>query len=112
MPTVNIFTADEFRRQAKRLMKKYKSLPDDLVELQRQLLENPFSDIDMGGGKRKIRMKVTSKHKGKSGGFRVITYNVVQTKDAIFVYLITIYDKSEFDSVSDRYIDQIIRGLE
>ncbi len=112
MLNVSIIPSDEFRRQAKRLLKKYKTLSDDLTELQRKLLANPFVGTDLGGGKRKIRLKVSSKNKGKSGGFRVITFNVVQIEDLVFVYLITLYDKSEYASVSDRYVNQIIKGLD
>ena len=32
---------------------------------------------DLGNGVRKIRMAVKSKGKGKSGGMRVITFNVI-----------------------------------
>lgn len=55
MPKVSIIPSDEFRRQANRLQKKHKTLADDLVELQRMLLANPFIGTDLGGGKRKIR---------------------------------------------------------
>ena len=41
MPKVEIFPSDEFRRQAKRLLKKHKTLLDDLAELQRLLLNDP-----------------------------------------------------------------------
>ena len=108
---MTIIPSDEFRRQAKRLLKKHKSLTDDLAELQRLLLANPFIGTDLGSGKRKIRLKITSKNKGKSGGLRVITFNVLQTNDGLSVYLITLYDKSEYASVSDRYVDQIIKCL-
>lgn len=111
MTKVSIIPSDEFRRQAKRLLKKYKTLTDEFAELQRQLMANPFIGTDLGGGKRKIRLKVSSKNKGKSGGFRVITFNVMQTDEGVQVYLITLYDKSEYSSVSDRYVDQIIKGL-
>lgn len=109
MPKVSIIPSDEFRRQTNRLRKKHKTLADDLVELQRMLLANPFIGTDLGGGKRKIRLRVPTK--SKSGGFRVITFTVVQVKEAISVYLVAMYDKSEYSSVSDRYVDQIVRGL-
>ena len=57
MPKVEIIHSDEFRRQAKRLLKKHKTLLDDLAELQRLLLADPFIGTDLGGGKRKIRLK-------------------------------------------------------
>lgn len=112
MLDVFIIPSAEFRRQAKRLAKKYKSLGDDLLTLQQTLQQNPLAGTDLGNGKRKIRLGVASKGTGKRGGMRVITFNVVRTADAITVYLITIYDKSEYQSVSDKYVDQIIKGLE
>ena len=112
MPDVLIIPSAEFCRQSKRLAKKYRSLKDDLTDLQQDLLKNPFLGKDLGKGKRKIRLGVVSKGGGKRGGMRVITFNVVQTENSITIYLITIYDKSEFQNVSDKYVDQIIKGLE
>lgn len=83
-----------------------------MTDLQQDLLKNPFLGKDLGKGKRKIRLGVVSKGGGKRGGMRVITFNVVQTENSITIYLITIYDKSEFQNVSDKYVDQIIKGLE
>lgn len=73
---------------------------------------NPYQGIDLGGGKRKIRMAVASKGKGKSGGVRVVTFNVELIDDGcVVVHLITIYDKQEVSNVSDKYINQIIKNL-
>lgn len=112
MQDVLIIPSDEFRRQAKRLAKKYKSLKEDFLALQQALQQNPLVGADLGGGKRKIRLGVVSKGTGKRGGMRVITFNVVQKTDTITIYLVTIYDKSEYQSVSDKYVDQIIKALE
>lgn len=112
MSTVLIIPSAEFRRQAKRLAKKYKSLGQDLLVLQQTLQANPFVGTDLGGGKRKIRLGIASKGGGKRGGMRVITFNVTQTINSVIVYLITIYDKSEYQNVSDKYVDQIIKELD
>ena len=111
MSEVTIIPSPEFVRQAKRFAKKYKSFDDDLVDLQDELMKNPFIGTDLGGGKRKIRMSVESKGKGKRGGMRVITFSIVRTEETITVYLVTIYDKSEYTSVSDHYVNQIIKNL-
>lgn len=111
--TVQVFTSDEFVRRAKRYAKKFKSFTADFSTFLSLIKENPYQGIDLGGGKRKIKLNVASKNKGKSGGFRVITYNVVENVNeaTIDVYLITVYDKSEYSSVSDSYINQIIEEL-
>lgn len=51
-------------------------------------------------------MKISSKNKGKSGGARVITYVFVEDET---LHLITIYDKSDLENVSQNYIDDILK---
>lgn len=102
---------EEFLRQAKRLTKHYHSLADELDALQHELMDNPNTGIDLGGGKHKIRLAVKSKKRGKSGGMRVITLVVVVDPDDTCVNLLTLYDKKEISNVSDQYIDQIIKNL-
>ena len=102
---------DEFKRQAKRLAKRYRSLPDDIDWLQNELKNNPNLGVSLGGGKRKIRLASKSKGGGKSGGLRVISLNVVVDVVDTCVNLLTIYDKKEIANVSDKYIDSIIKQL-
>ena len=104
---VTISTIEEFDRQARRLAKKYKSLKADLMILQKEIKENPFIGSDLGSGIRKIRLAIASKGKGKSGGARVLTLTVLVSEDAE-VTLLTIYDKSEIENVSDEYIRWLI----
>ena len=49
---------------------------------------------------------MASKGKGKSGGARVIT-NFVIAEETIF--LISIYDKSEKDTITDRELRDLLR---
>ena len=115
---------DEFKRQFRRLSKKYRSLIDDLEIFQKELQENPLQGVDLGSGVRKIRMTIASKGKGKSGGARVLTLNVLvgdiggrtepdftQGDEEIDVTLLTIYDKNEIDNVSDEYIKWLVSGF-
>ena len=102
---------EEFLRQVKRLAKRYRSLADDLNDLQQVLRENPEIGDSLGGGKRKIRLGVKSKGGGKRGGLRVITLNIVVESTDTCVNLLTIYDKKELQNVSEQYINQIIRNL-
>ena len=62
----------------------------------------------MGNGAYKIRLAIKSKGKGKSGGARIITYVVTDDKE---VYLLTIYDKAELDSVDDKTLKKVIAQI-
>ena len=104
---VTLVPSSEFSRQFKRLAKKYKSLGEDYKAFKKSLLENPFQGDDLGNGIRKVRMAITSKGKGKSGGARILTLNVLVSGDAE-VTLLTIYDKNEIENVSNNYIKWLI----
>ena len=85
-------TIAEFERSFKKLLRKYPSLKTDLQKLIVDLEKNPFTGIALGNDFFKIRISITSKGKGKSGGGRVITCAKVILN---IVYLAAIYDKSE-----------------
>lgn len=91
----------QFAKALKRLRKRYKSIIDDVNSLVLSLKEDPFQGVNLGNNLRKIRLAITSKGKGKSGGARMITYNLVISENSGTVYLMTIYDKSEKESISD-----------
>lgn len=105
---VAIIPDPEFKRQAKRLAKKYHSLKEDIITLQKELIQNPFIGTDLGNNTHKIRMAILSKGKGKSGGARVITYVVTLEDDSYKVRLLTIYDKNEIENVSISYLRMLI----
>lgn len=89
-----------FKKNFKHLSKKYHSITNDLAKLLDELESNPYIGVDLGGGMRKIRMAISDKGKGKSGGARVITYTVEIDGQNGRVTLLTIYDKNEQDSIS------------
>lgn len=91
-----------FRKEFKKLAKKYRSLPFDLERLIESIQENPIQGTDLGNKFRKIRLAITSKGKGKSGGARVITYTITVQENGIEVTLLTIYDKSDRENISDK----------
>ena len=97
--------SDEFNRAFKRLKKRYRSLPTDLKQLLASLVANPKQGKELYNGLRKIRVSFTSKSKGKRGGGRGIIRLAVNETSLTFVH---IYDKSDFDNVSDEFLDQII----
>lgn len=79
----------EFERRAKALAKKYRSFVDDYNTFLDELERNPFGGTPLGGNIYKHRMAIASKGKGKSGGARVITYNLKQTDaDKTFFLLV------------------------
>jgi len=106
----NIFIpTPTFEKSYKRLKKKYHSLKTDVEEFKKEYNENPDIGDDLGGGFRKIRVAIKSKNRGKSGGARIITYDIcIKTEDKV-VILVEIYDKSEISTLSDNEYKTILK---
>ena len=98
-----------FKKQAKRLIKKFPSLKSEISGLIALLEQEPVQGNPLGNNCFKIRLAISSKGRGKSGGAGIISY--VHFKGGK-VFLLTIYDKSEQADVSDDEILSLIEGLE
>lgn len=104
-----IIATPDFKVSLKRLGKRYRSLKEDFAAFIASLRENPQQGVDLGGGVRKVRLAIKSKGKGKSGGARVITLNTVISMTDMEILLLTIYDKSDRESISDKEIRNILK---
>lgn len=102
----SVVVTDGFKKHAKSIAKKHPSLKSDLKNLVGSLEENPVQGDPLGKDCYKVRMSITSKGKGKSGGARIITCIKIVEKN---VYLLTIYDKSDKETVSNKELDILLK---
>jgi len=107
---MEVIATETFIRSAKPIAKKYRSFNNDYKELIKHLEENPQMGVDLGEGYRKVRMAIASKGKGKSGGCRVITLDMVERNGCL--YLLYAYDKSDYDNIILSVIKSIVADLE
>jgi mRNA-degrading endonuclease RelE of RelBE toxin-antitoxin system len=80
----NIEITDNFKKEAKKLIKKYASLKNEIAELGIELAKNPTLGTPLGNDVYKIRLAIASKNKGKSGGARVLSF----VKGTAFLHLL------------------------
>lgn len=106
---MKIASTSFFIKELKPLAKKYRSLEDDLMELAESLIENPIQGDTLSHSCFKVRLAISSKNKGKSGGARVIT-NVHINNEVI--YLLSIYDKSDQDTISEKELIKRLKALD
>ena len=100
-----------FAKELKALCKKYKSLKKDFEALKEEIETNPNIGVSLGEGLRKIRLNISSKNKGKSGGARVITHEIlveIDLQETMSVAFISIYDKSEYDTVDLNIVKKLV----
>ncbi len=98
--------SSNFKKEAKRLSKKYPSLKTELAVLFTELEENPTIGTPLGNDIYKIRLAIASKNKDKSGGARVLSFVKVTPTT---VLLFSIYSKGEIDNLSDKEIKELIK---
>lgn len=103
-----IIAIPAFNRDLKSLSKKHRSIFKDYNYFLDELEVNPKLGVEIIENCFKIRMAISSKGKGKSGGARVITYVYIQNET---IYLLSIYDKSDDETISDKDIRDLIKSL-
>lgn len=106
---MRVRTSEEFRIAYKRLKKRHKSLQHDFERLLVSLLENPIQGVEIEENVRKIRLAITSKGRGKSGGARVIIRVRLIADELQLLY---IYDKSDYENVSDAFLRDVMKRME
>ena len=102
----NIYTTDFFDKELKKLSKKYPSVKNDYKTLVDSLKEDPKQGQPLGKDCYKIRIAITSKGKGKSGGSRVISCVKFVVGS---VFLLSIYDKGDKENISDKELDNLLK---
>jgi len=100
----SVETIPPFEKEFKKLYKKYPSLKNDLINLINSLESTPSQGISLGNGFYKIRLLISSKGKGKSGGARVITLVKIANEQ---VFLAAIFDKSVQANITDAELKKL-----
>lgn len=103
---MKVTTSIHFEKEAKKLIKKYFSLGKEIAFVIKNLEANPTQGTPIGKDCYKIRLAISSKGKGKSGGARIITAVFsIQEK----VILLSIYDKANKENISDKELTTLLK---
>ncbi len=108
---ISVSVSGDFAREAKRLAKKYPSFKKDYLDFLESVMQNPLQGDEITKNIRRIRMAIKSKGKGKSGGARVITCNILTRQlDGQVVFLL-IYDKEDASTVKVDVVKRLAHDL-
>lgn len=102
-----IIPTDIFISEAKKLAKKYPNIKNDFFELQKILRKDPITgNISLGKDCYKVRMAISDKNSGQSGGARIIIEVKIINKK---VYILSVYDKGEKGDLFDKELEKILK---
>ena len=104
---LKIIPTESFKRNVKSLRKKNPLIAESLKELNRELCNNEYGS-PIGKGVYKKRVRNIDSKKGKRGGFRVIGYKDIDMEK---FYLLAIYSKSEKETIPDKEIIELLKGI-
>ena len=108
---ITISVSDDFAKEAKRLAKKYPSFKQDYKDFLESIKNNPLQGDEITKNIRKIRMAIKAKGKGKSGGARVITFNILTDIENGHVVFLLLYDKEDASTVKVNVVKQLVRDM-
>jgi mRNA-degrading endonuclease RelE of RelBE toxin-antitoxin system len=107
IPLIKIYESISYKKELKKLNKRYRSIDKDIKPLIQQLEAGETPGDRIAENKYpvyKVRVPNSDTRKGKSGGYRVIYYTI--TPESIL--LTTIYTKSDRRTISNKEVEDII----
>jgi len=100
-----VIEQDLYLKALKKLSKKYKNIE---LDIENYLLSiNSIKDlgVELKHNVYKIRIANSDKNKGKSAGYRLISYVKIMDSE---LHLIYIYDKSNLENISEKELDTLL----
>jgi len=93
----SIIEQDLYLKALKKLSKKYKHIENDIESFLRNISSLDDLGVELKNNVYKVRIANSSKNKGKSAGYRLISYVKLVNNE---IHLIYIYDKSSLENIS------------
>ncbi len=94
-----------YKKAFKKLSKTYKNIELDINDYLKSINSKSDLGIELKSNVFKARIKNRDKNKGKSSGYRLISYLAIVENE---LHLLYIYDKSSLVNVTEKEIDELI----
>ena len=94
-----------YKKAFKKLSKTYRNIDLDIKDFLQSINTKNDLGIELKSNVFKVRIKNNDKNKGKSSGYRLISYLAVIKNE---LHLLYIYDKSKLVNVTEKEVDELI----
>ena len=94
-----------YKKALKKLSKTYRNIDLDIQDFLKSINTKEDLGIELKSNVFKVRIKNKDKNKGKSAGYRLISYLAVIDNE---LHLLYIYDKSKLVNVTEKEVDQLV----
>ena len=100
-----VIEQDLYKKAVKKLSKNYRNIESDVKDFLKSINTKNDLGIELKSNVFKVRIKNSDKNKGKSAGYRLISYLAVIENE---LHLLYIYDKSSLVNITEKEIDELI----
>jgi mRNA-degrading endonuclease RelE of RelBE toxin-antitoxin system len=94
-----------YKKSLKKLSKHYKNIEKDIDNFLNSIKSKNDLGIELKSNIFKTRIKNSDKNKGKSAGYRLISYLVIVENELQLLY---VYDKSKIENLTENEIDKLV----
>jgi len=94
-----------YKKAIKKLSKTYRNVDLDVKDFLKSLTTKEDLGIELKSNVFKVRVANSDKNKGKSAGYRLISYFEIIENE---LHLLYIYDKSKLVNVTEKQVDELI----
>ncbi len=105
MSSFQVIEQPLFQKAYKKLAKRYNNISNDLDNFLDSIETKEDLGIELKSNVFKVRIANSDKNRGKSGGYRLISYLAIIDNA---IHLLYIYDKSDLANVTEKEIDKVI----
>ena len=105
MLNLSVLKTDYFNKIVKNLSKRYRNIEYDIDYFIDNIESIEYLGTAIGKHIYKTRIKNSDNKKGKSGGYRIISYLRLVDKELTLIY---IYSKSDYDNIDEKLIDKLV----
>ncbi|NKQ40683.1 MAG: type II toxin-antitoxin system RelE/ParE family toxin [Sulfurovum sp.] len=100
-----VIEQDLYLKALKKLSKKYKNIESDIENFLLSINSIKDLGVELKHNVYKVRIANSDKNKGKSAGYRLISYVKIVDNE---LHLIYIYDKSSLANISEKELDTLL----
>ncbi|MDD5201601.1 MAG: hypothetical protein PHH41_00510 [Sulfurimonas sp.] len=94
-----------YQKAYKKLSKQYRQIDDDIDNFLNSISSKEDLGIELKSNIFKTRIKNSDTNKGKSAGYRLISYIALIDNE---LHLLYIYDKSKLENLTEKEIDNLV----
>jgi len=94
-----------YKKAVKKLSKNYRNIESDVKDFLKSINTKDDLGIELKSNVFKVRIKNRDKNKGKSAGYRLISYLAIVENE---LHLLYIYDKSSLVNITEKELDELI----